>query len=337
MTILVTGTAGFIGNHLALALLERGLKVVGIDNLSDYYDVALKRARLDRLLSKEAYCDERADLTDPVELENIFARHQPAKVVHLAAQAGVRHSLSHPQAYIDSNIVGFQHLLNCCRKHQIAHLVFASTSSVYGANTQMPFRTDMATAHPLSLYAATKKANEVMAHAFSHLHNVPVTGLRFFTVYGPWGRPDMALFKFTEAILSAQPIEIYNDGKMSRDFTYIDDIVESMVRILDLPPTIDANWDGDNPNPGTSGVARYKLFNIGANRPANLMRYIEVLEECLGVKAERRYLPMQPGDVANTWADCEDLAKAIGYRPQTPIEVGVRNFVDWYRDYHRRN
>ena len=334
MPILVTGSAGFIGNHVALRLLEQGEDVVGLDNLNDYYDPNLKRRRLERLASHRGYRDTRIDLADKAGLSDLFERHRPERVIHLAAQAGVRHSLENPDIYIQSNIIGFQHLLDCCIAQRIAHLVFASTSSVYGANTERPYKVEMGTAHPLSLYAATKRSNELVAHAYAHLHGMPVTGLRFFTVYGPWGRPDMALFKFTEAMLKGEAIDIYNNGEMTRDFTYVDDIAAAVVAVSGHAPAADPAWDGDAPNPAASAVAPFRLYNVGANKPTSLLRYIEVLEDCLGLKAKRNYLPMQPGDVAETWADCEDLIALTGQRPETSVEDGVKRFVDWYRDYY---
>ncbi len=334
MTILVTGAAGFIGNHVALALLRRGEAVVGVDNLSPYYDVTLKRDRLKRLDSHPGYRDARVDLADRAAVAALFAAERPRRVVHLAAQAGVRYSLEEPHSYADANLVGFLNVLEGCRAVGVRHLVFASTSSVYGADHATPFRENHPADHPVSLYAATKKANEAMAHAYAHLFDIPATGLRFFTVYGPWGRPDMALFRFTKAILEGQPIEVYNHGDMQRDFTYIDDIVEGVVRVLDRVPAPDPAWNADRPRPDSSGVAPYRLFNIGKGRPERLTRYIEVLEAALGRVADKRLLPMQPGDVPITWADTAALEAAVGYRPATPIEEGVGRFVAWYRDYY---
>ncbi len=334
MKILVTGSAGFIGSTLALRLLERGDAVVGFDNLNDYYDVNLKRARLARLQVYPGFTDVRASLEDGAALTGTFAQHRPQRVVNLAAQAGVRYSLQNPHAYVDSNLVGFVNLLEACRHHRVEHLVYASTSSVYGANTRMPFSVHDNVDHPLSLYAATKKANELMAHTYSHLYGLPTTGLRFFTVYGPWGRPDMALFLFTRAILAGEPIDVFNYGQHRRDFTYVDDIVEGVIRVLDQAATPDPNWSSDAPDPATSR-APYRLYNIGSHRPVELMRYIEVLEECLGRKAIKNLLPMQPGDVPDTHADVTALIADVGYQPDTPIEEGVARFVAWYRDYYR--
>ena len=330
MRILVTGAAGFIGAQLSLRLLERGDEVVGIDCLDPYYDVELKKARLARLTVFPGFADLRIRLEDRAAVAEAFATHAPDRVVNLAAQAGVRYSLENPLAYVDSNLVGFANVLEGCRHNGVGHLVYASSSSVYGANTNMPFSVHHNVDHPLSLYAATKKANELMAHTYSHLYGVPTTGLRFFTVYGPWGRPDMALFKFTKAILAGQPIEVFNYGHHRRDFTYVDDIVEGVIRVLDRPATPNPQWTGDDPDSATS-LAPYRLYNIGNHHPVELMRYIEVLEECLGRKAEKILLPLQAGDVPDTYADVEDLVRDTGYKPATPIEVGVRNFVDWYR------
>lgn len=334
MKTLVTGAAGFIGSHVALALLQRDEQVVGLDNLSPYYDVGLKRDRLKRLQRYRHYLDARIDLADRAAVARLFEVERPRRVVHLAAQAGVRHSLEDPHSYADANLVGFLNVLEGCRAVGVEHLVFASTSSIYGANAAMPYREWDGANHPVSLYAATKKANEAMAHSYAHLFGIPATGLRFFTVYGPWGRPDMALFKFTKAILEGRPIDVYNNGEMQRDFTYIDDIVEGVVRALDHVPARDPEWDAMAPRPDTSGVAPYRLFNIGNGRPEKLTRYIEVLEEALGQTARKRMLPMQPGDVPATWASTEALEAAVGYCPSTPIEEGVRRFVDWYRDYY---
>ena len=334
MKILVTGSAGFIGSALSLRLLERGDEVVGFDNLNDYYDVNLKRARLARLQVYPGFTEVRASLEDRTLLTNTFAHHRPQRVVNLAAQAGVRYSIQNPRAYVDSNLVGFVNVLEACRHHEVEHLVYASTSSVYGANTRMPFSVHDNVDHPLSLYAATKKANELMAHTYSHLYGLPTTGLRFFTVYGPWGRPDMALFLFTRAILAGQPIDVFNYGHHRRDFTYVDDIVEGVIRVLDRIATPNPGWSSDAPDPATSR-APYRLYNIGSHRPVELMRYIEVLEECLGRKAIRNLLPMQPGDVPDTYADVEALVRDVGYQPATPIEVGVARFVAWYREYYR--
>ncbi len=333
MKVLITGAAGFIGSALALRLLERGDEVVGIDNLNDYYDVGLKRARLERTLAYDGFTDVRASLEDREAIERVFSEHEPQRVVNLAAQAGVRYSLENPHVYVDTNLVGFLHVLEGCRHTGVEHLVFASSSSVYGANTRMPFSIHHNVDHPLSLYAATKKANELMAHTYAHLYRLPMTGLRFFTVYGPWGRPDMALFKFTRAILADEPIDVFNYGNHRRDFTYIDDIVEGVIRTLDHVAEPNPEWNGDAPDPGTS-AAPYRLYNIGNQNPVELRRYIELLEEALGRKARQNLLPLQPGDVPDTYADVEDLVRDVGYRPKTPVEEGVRRFVDWYRDYY---
>ncbi|HEX9844434.1 MAG TPA: NAD-dependent epimerase [bacterium] len=332
MKILVTGTAGFIGNALALRLLNAGHEVVGLDNVNPYYDVTLKEARLKRIVGHPAFEEVRLSLEDAAGVAALFARHRPARVVHLAAQAGVRYSLDHPQTYVDSNVTGFLNVLECCRRHPVEHLVFASTSSVYGLSTAMPFSTRDVTSHPVSLYAATKKANELMAHSYSHLFGVPATGLRFFTVYGPWGRPDMALYVFTRAILADEPIQVFNYGNMQRDFTYIDDIVEGVARIMELPPQPNAEWNALSPDPSFS-AAPYRLFNIGSHRPVDLTHFIDTLEQCLDRKARRELLPLQPGDVPATCADVEDLECVTGFRPRVPVEDGVRNFVAWYRDY----
>ena len=334
MKTLVTGNAGFIGAALASRLLERGDEVIGYDNLNDYYDVNLKQARLARLQAHSGFTEVRASLEDRAMLTATFAEHQPRRVVNLAAQAGVRYSIQNPHVYVDSNLVGFVNVLEACRHHGVEHLVYASTSSVYGANTRMPFSVHDNVDHPLSLYAATKKANELMAHTYSHLYGLPTTGLRFFTVYGPWGRPDMALFLFTRAILAGQPIDVFDYGHHRRDFTYIDDIVEGVIRVLDRVATPDPGWSSENPDPATSH-APYRLYNIGSHRPVELMRYIEVLEDCLGRKAIKNLLPMQPGDVPDTYADVEALVKDVGYQPGTPIEVGVARFVAWYREFYR--
>ena len=333
MKILVTGTAGFIGYHLARYLLERGDEVIGIDNLNDYYDVSLKEARLAQLLRMPGFIEVRIALEDREKLDKVFSLHKPQRVVNLAAQAGVRYSLINPHAYIDSNLVGFCNILEACRHTEVEHLVYASSSSVYGANTSMPFSVHDNVDHPVSLYAASKKANELMAHTYSHLFALPTTGLRFFTVYGPWGRPDMALFMFTKNILEGKPINVFNFGKHKRDFTYIDDIVEGVVRTLDHVATPDQNWSGDHPDPATSR-APYRLYNIGNHQPVELMRFIEVLEECLGRTAEKNFLPMQQGDVPATYADVKALMDDVGYTPKTPIEVGVARFVEWYKSYY---
>jgi UDP-glucuronate 4-epimerase len=334
MKILVTGTAGFIGQALALRLLARGDEVIGLDNLNDYYDVTLKQARLDKLLACKGFTDNRASLEDPAAVSEIFRKHRPERVVNLAAQAGVRYSLEKPQAYVSSNIVGFVNILEACRHHDVGHLVYASSSSVYGANTSMPFSVHNNVDHPVSLYAASKKSNELMAHAYSHLFGLPTTGLRFFTVYGPWGRPDMALFIFTRKILAGEPIDVFNHGQHRRDFTYIDDIVEGVIRTLDHVAQPNAQWRGDAPDPATS-TAPYRLYNIGSNSPVELLRYIEVLEDCLGRKAQKNLLPLQPGDVPDTYADVDALIADVAYKPATKIEDGVANFVRWYREYYR--
>jgi UDP-glucuronate 4-epimerase len=307
--------------------------VVGLDNLSDYYDPTLKQARLDRLRVHAGFAFERADVADRAAIPEIFRRHRPARVVHLAAQAGVRYSLENPQAYVDANLVGFGNVLEGCRRQEVEHLVFASSSSVYGANTRLPFSVHDNVDHPLSLYAATKKANELMAHTYAHLYGLPCTGLRFFTVYGPWGRPDMALFLFTKAILEDRPIDVFNEGRMQRDFTYVDDVAEGVVRVLAKPPAPDPAWSGERPDPATSR-APYRVYNIGNDQPVELFRYIEVLERCLGRRARLNLLPMQPGDVPVTRAEIADLARDFGYRPRTSVEEGVARFVDWYRDYY---
>ncbi|CDI03797.1 putative epimerase [Candidatus Competibacter denitrificans Run_A_D11] len=334
MKVLVTGSAGFIGSALALRLLERGDNVVGLDNLNDYYDVNLKKARLERLRPHRGFTDIRASLEDTSALTETFVKHRPERVVNLAAQAGVRYSIQNPRAYIDSNLVGFINILEACRHYGVEHLVYASSSSVYGANTKMPFSVHDNVDHPVSLYAATKKANELMAHTYSHLYGLPTTGLRFFTVYGPWGRPDMALFLFTRNILAGEPIDVFNYGHHRRDFTYIDDIVEGILRVLDHVAEPNPDWSSDTPDSATSR-APYRLYNIGSHRPIELMRYIDVLEQCLGRKAIKNLLPMQPGDVPDTYADVDALIRHVGYRPDTPIEEGVARFVAWYRDHYR--
>ncbi len=334
MKVLVTGTAGFIGSTLAKRLLERGDEVIGIDNLNDYYDVNLKQSRLNRLLDQDGFTDIRANIEDQGVMEQVFKKHQPQRVVNLAAQAGVRYSLVNPHSYINSNIMGFMNILEGCRHNGVEHLVYASSSSVYGSNTKMPFSVQDNVDHPLSLYAASKKANELMAHTYSHLYQLPTAGLRFFTVYGPWGRPDMALFMFTQKILAGEPIDVFNYGHHKRDFTYIDDIVEGVVRTLDKVAEPDPQWHGDEPEPSTS-QAPYRLYNIGSNSPVDLLRYIEILEDCLGKKAEKNLLPLQPGDVPDTYANVDALVKDVDYKPAMPIEQGIANFVDWYRDYYR--
>jgi len=331
---LVTGAAGFIGFFVSRYLLNRGEEVIGIDNLNDYYDVELKKARLAHLNNQENFQFHQLNLIDRQQITDLFTETQPEKVIHLAAQAGVRYSLTNPYSYVDSNVTGFLNILEGCRHFQVKHLVFASSSSVYGANTKMPFSVHDNVDHPVSLYAATKKANELMAHSYSHLYRIPTTGLRFFTVYGPWGRPDMALFLFTQAILAGRPINVFNSGKMRRDFTYIDDMTEGIVRVLDKIPDVNPNWSGDRPDPSSSS-APYKIYNIGNNRPVELGYFIEVLESCLGIKAQKNMLPLQPGDVLETYADITDLEQDVGFRPKTPIEVGIQQFVDWYRAYYK--
>jgi UDP-glucuronate 4-epimerase len=333
MSTLVTGAAGFIGFHVAKRLLERGDEVVGLDSLDPYYSVELKKARLAQLEGRPGFSFVLADLADRARMAELFAKGRFTKVVNLAAQAGVRYSLTNPHAYVDSNLVGFLNVLEGCRHNEVAHLVYASSSSVYGANTEMPFSVHDNVDHPLSLYAASKKANELMAHCYSHLYSLPTTGLRFFTVYGPWGRPDMALFLFTKAILAGEPIQVFNHGQMRRDFTYIDDIVEGIVRVLDRTAEGNPAWSGDAPDPGTSR-APYRLYNIGNNQPVELSHLIETLERALGRTAIKTMLPMQPGDVPATFADIEDLARDVGFRPSTSIETGVARFVAWYREHY---
>jgi UDP-glucuronate 4-epimerase len=333
MKILVTGTAGFIGSHVAMRLLERGDDVVGIDNLNDYYDVELKKARLARFSEHPNYRHEPVDLSDRAAIESVFARHKPQRVINLAAQAGVRYAAINPHIYVSTNVTGFLHVIEGCRHHGVDHLVYASTSSVYGADTKMPFSEHQSTEHPLTLYAASKKANEMMAHSYAHLYGLPCTGLRFFTVYGPWGRPDMALFLFTKAILAGEPIKVFNHGHHKRSFTYIDDIAEGVIRALDDVPAANPGWDGMAPDPASS-TAPYRIFNIGNEQPVELLHYIEVLEQCLGRKAQMELLPLQPGDVPDTEADMSSLAAAVGYSPRVPVEEGVANFVRWYREYY---
>jgi UDP-glucuronate 4-epimerase len=332
--IIVTGSAGFIGSHLAHRLLDRGDRVIGVDNISPYYDPALKLARLARLEAREGYRHLKLDLADREGIAALFAEVRPAGVVNLAAQPGVRYGLEHPHAYVDSNLVGFLNILEGCRHTQPAHLVYASTSSAYGANGKLPFSPHDSANHPLSLYAATKLANEAMAHAYAHLFRIPCTGLRFFTVYGPWTRPDMALYKFANAITAGQPIDVYGQGKMQRDFTFVDDIVSGVVACLDRPAQVNADWDDQAPDPATSGVAPWRILNIGASKPEELMRYIEVLGEKLGRTPLLNMMPMQPGDVVRTEADVSDTRAAVGYEPTTSIEEGIGKFVDWYRSYH---
>ncbi|SHK45059.1 UDP-glucuronate 4-epimerase [Marinobacter antarcticus] len=334
MKILVTGTAGFIGAQLAHRLLERGDEVIGVDNVNDYYDVSLKEARLARLTGNDRFTEVRQDIADRSVMAEIFAKYRPERVVHLAAQAGVRYSLENPNAYVDANIVGFMNILEGCRHNDVKHLVYASSSSVYGANEAMPFSVHDNVDHPLSLYAASKKANELMAHTYSHLYALPTTGLRFFTVYGPWGRPDMALFIFTKKILAGEPIDVFNHGLHKRDFTYIDDIVEGVVRTLDQVAQPNNDWSGQAPDPGTS-KAPYRIYNIGSNNPVELSRFIEIIEERTGKKAQKNLLPMQPGDVIATYADVDDLISDVGYKPATGVEEGIGKFVEWYREFYQ--
>ena len=333
MKILLTGAAGFIGMHTALRLLARGDEVVGVDNLNDYYDVGLKLARLERLQAHRNFSFHRLSVEDRDGMASLFAKEQPQRVIHLAAQAGVRYSLTNPHAYIDANLQGFLNVLEGCRQHAVGHLAYASSSSVYGGNAALPFSEHHNVDHPVSLYAATKKANELMAHTYSHLFRLPTTGLRFFTVYGPWGRPDMALFLFTRAILEGRPIDVFNNGQMVRDFTYIDDIVEGVLRVVDKPATPAQDFDPKDPDPATSN-APYRVFNIGNSQPTPLMDYIHALEKALGMEAKKNYLPMQPGDVAATSADTAELQAWVGFKPCTPVEEGVRRFVDWYRRHY---
>ena len=334
MKVLITGTAGFIGNNLAQRLLERGDEVIGIDIVNDYYDVSLKEARLAMIKDHKNFTEVRKSLEDRAAVEEVFKKHQPQRVVNLAAQPGVRYSLENPHAYIDSNIVGFLHLLEGCRHHKVEHFVYASSSSVYGANTSMPFTIHDNVDHPVSLYAASKKANELMAHTYSHLYEIPTTGLRFFTVYGPWGRPDMSPMLFAKNIIAGKPIDVFNYGKHQRDFTYIDDIVEGVIRTLDKVATPNPDWTGDKPDPATS-AAPFRLYNIGSNSPVELLHYIEIFEKCIGKKAEKNMLPLQPGDVVATYANVDNLIKDVGYKPDTPLEVGIAKFIDWYRDYYQ--
>jgi UDP-glucuronate 4-epimerase len=334
LKILVTGAAGFIGSTLSLRLLARGDEVVGIDNLNDYYDVNLKLARLERLQSHDRFKFIKLEIADKQAMDELFAREKFQRVMHLAAQAGVRYSITNPHAYIDSNIVGFINILEGCRHNSVEHLAYASSSSIYGANTQMPFSIHDNVDHPVSLYAASKKANELMAHTYSHLFNLPTTGLRFFTVYGPWGRPDMSLFMFTRNILEGKSIDVFNYGNHRRDFTYIDDIVEGVIRVIDKPAQANANWSGENPDPATSR-APYRIYNIGNNNPVHLLTFIETLEKCLGKEAIKNLLPLQPGDVPDTYADVSDLVTDLGYKPATFLEDGIRNFVEWYKEFYR--
>ena len=331
--VFITGTAGFIGFHLSRRLLKEGYHVTGIDNMNPYYDVKLKEARLDKLMPFENFSFFKTDISDRKGLKKVFENSEFDVVVNLAAQAGVRYSIENPHAYVDSNVVGFVNLLECCRHNNVKHFAFASSSSVYGANTKMPFSVHHNVDHPVSLYAATKKANELMAHTYSHLYGLCCTGLRFFTVYGPWGRPDMALFLFTKAILEEKPIKIFNHGKMQRDFTYIDDIVEGVTRIMGKLPEPNPAWSGDDPDPGTS-YSKYKIYNIGNNNPIELMEFINVIEKALGKKAKKEFLDLQPGDVPATYADIDDLIKDVGFKPETPIETGIKRFISWYKEYY---
>ncbi|SIQ22212.1 UDP-glucuronate 4-epimerase [Peribacillus simplex] len=332
MKVLVTGAAGFIGSHLSKKLLTNGITVIGIDNLNDYYDVNLKKSRLSLIEDKNFYF-EKTNLEDRESINAIFEKYMPDAVVNLAAQAGVRYSLENPHAYIESNIVGFTNILEACRHNKVGQLIYASSSSVYGANTNLPFSVHDNVDHPISLYAATKKANELMAHTYSHLYGLPTTGLRFFTVYGPWGRPDMALFLFTKAIINGEPIKVFNNGNMMRDFTYVDDIVESIFRLIQRKPEPNLEWSGKKPDPGTS-YAPYKVYNIGNNNPVTLMEFINAIEEKLGIEAKKEFLPLQAGDVPETYADVEDLYRDINFKPQTDIKDGISNFIDWYREYY---
>jgi len=332
--VLVTGAAGFIGYHLSERLLAEGAHVVGLDNINSYYDPALKQARLKRLQRHSRFQFYKADLSDSGEMQAIFSKHHFDVVVNLAAQAGVRYSLVNPGEYVNANLVGFVNILECCRHSKVNHLVFASSSSVYGANTKMPFSIHDNVDHPVSLYAASKKANELMAHAYSHLFDLPCTGLRFFTVYGPWGRPDMALFLFTKAIMEDRPIKVFNHGKMTRDFTYIDDIVEGVVRVMRHQPESNPNWSGDAPDPGTS-YTRYRLYNIGNNNPVELSSFIAEIESALGKKAQKQYMDLQPGDVPATYADVDALTEDVGFKPDTPLGEGIQKFIEWYRSYYR--
>jgi len=334
MKIIITGSAGFIGYSVSIKLLERGDEIVGVDNHNDYYDTKIKDARLERLKKYSNYIHYKIDLSDQKKLEDVFKNHKPQKVVNLAAQAGVRYSMKNPLAYINSNIVGFAHILENCRHHDVKHLVYASTSSVYGANTKMPFSENDSVNHPLSVYAASKKSNELMAHTYSYLYQLPTTGLRFFTVYGPWGRPDMALFKFTKAILEEKPIDVYNNGKHTRDFTYIDDIVEGVIKTLDNPATINSNWSSNQPDPASS-QAPWRIYNIGNNKPVELMAYIDALEKTLGKKAKVNFLPLQPGDVPDTFADINNLKEKFNYKPSTSVVDGVSKFVEWYNSFYQ--
>lgn len=334
MKILITGAAGFIGSHLSEKLLKRGDEVIGIDNLNDYYDVSLKEARLARLAPHAQFTFEKVDIIDQAAIDALFARVRPDRVMHLAAQAGVRYSIQNPRAYIDANIVGFTNILEACRHNELEHLVYASSSSVYGANTSMPFSVQNNVDHPVSMYAATKKANELMAHCYSHLYRLPTTGLRFFTVYGPWGRPDMSLFLYTKNILEGKPIDVFNFGDHRRDFTYIDDVVEGITRCIDKVAVPSSKWSGDQPDPGTS-LAPYRLYNIGNSSPVELINFIGEIERCLGIEAKKNMLPLQPGDVADTYADVQVLIDDLDYQPSTSIEDGIANFIAWYKEYYK--
>src|SRR5690625_845454 len=335
MKILITGAAGFIGFHLSKKLLDDSYQIIGIDNLNDYYDPSLKQSRLEILGKYNNFNFHRIDLKDKVAVDNIFETYQPTHVINLAAQAGVRYSLENPQAYVDSNLVGFVNILEACRHHKVKHLIYASSSSVYGANVKMPFSTDGEVNHPVSLYAATKKSNELMAHTYSHLYDLPTTGLRFFTVYGPMGRPDMAYFSFTKKILAGETIQVFNNGEMMRDFTYIDDIVDGIVGLIDQPPKANPDYDREHPTPSASH-APYKVYNIGNNQPVKLMDFIQTIEKHLGIEAKKEFLPMQPGDVKATYADIDDLTEATGFKPTTSIDEGIKKFVDWYMEYYHK-
>ena len=334
MKILITGAAGFIGFHLSKKLLDESYQIIGIDNLNDYYDQSLKQSRLETLNKYENFNFHKVDIKEKKQVDDIFAQYKPTYIINLAAQAGVRYSIENPYAYVDSNLIGFINILECCRNHPIKHLLYASSSSVYGGNKVAPFSTNHNVDHPVSLYAATKKSNELMAHTYSHLYNIPTTGLRFFTVYGPWGRPDMAYFSFTQDILAGKPIKVFNHGKMERDFTYIDDIVEGIVKLIDKVPVANKDWD-ESRNDLSTSFAPYKIYNIGNNQPVKLMRFINALEDALGKEAEKIYVDMQPGDVIRTYADVSDLEKDIGFKPSTSIEEGIKKFVDWYKDYYK--
>ena len=336
MKVLITGPAGFIGMHLGRKLLDQDHQIIGLDNLNDYYDVQLKKDRLEILNNYDNFTFYEADLADREAVETIFDNENIDVVINLAAQAGVRYSLENPHAYVDSNLVGFVNILEACRNHQVKHLIYASSSSVYGANVKMPFSTEDAVNHPVSLYAATKKSNELMAHTYSHLFNIPTTGLRFFTVYGPMGRPDMAYFSFTKKILAGETIQVFNNGEMMRDFTYIDDIVDGIIRLIDQPPKANPDFDRENPSPSSS-YAPYKVYNIGNNQPVKLMDFINTIEKHLGIEAKKEFLPMQPGDVKATYADIDDLTEATGFKPSTTIDQGIKKFVDWYMGYYHKN